>query len=546
MRLPPHRSLTVRLLAFNLLLLFLPLASLLYLDSYERQLLDMQEASMIQQARIFASALSGVELRTEAAAVLKRLGGRVDSRIRVVDAEGRLLADSAGPAPREAGAAQGPSSTERLASGSAPAQARQPKANETLSYRVFTAPLSFIRRIVQAPSEPFNTAEFYSGQDRLLGSEVRAALAGRYGAATRLSTGGQVSVQLYSAIPIEGPLAADGVAAEGGAAGEGGGRRPVVGAVLVSRSTYGILVRLYRLRLDIIRVFMYSLAASAALSIGLAMTITRPVAALRRQAEDALDGRGLLKLRFTGLKRKDEIGELSRALAALSERLERRMSYAEGFTADLMHELKNPLASIRGALELSLSSGAKETALLEGALAEERRMERLLAGLRDIGRVDSAIEREERSTIDLASFVPRVLERYQSSVREPRFELRGSGPIPIEANPDRLVQLIVNPVDNALSFSPEPGSVVVTVGLEREGPFIAVEDRGPGFAEPEGAKLFERFYSDRPASDASEHTGLGLAVVKAIADAYGAVCAVENRADGGCRLQILFKAAARD
>lgn len=540
MRLPLHRSLTVRLLAFNLLLLFLPLASLLYLDSYERQLLDMQEASMIQQARIFASALSGVELRTEAAVVLKRLGGRVDSRIRVVDAEGRLLADSAGPAPREAAAAQSPSSAERLASGSAPAQARQPKANETLSYRVFTAPLSFIRRIIQAPSEPFNTAEFYSGQDRLLGSEVRAALAGRYGAATRLSTGGQVSVQLYSAIPIEGP------AADGGAAADGGERRPIVGAVLVSRSTYGILVRLYRLRLDIIRVFMYSLAASAALSIGLAMTITRPVAALRRQAENALDGRGRLKGRFTGLKRKDEIGELSRALAALSERLERRMSYAEGFTADLMHELKNPLASIRGALELSLSSETKETALLEGALAEERRMERLLAGLRDIGRVDSAIEREERSIIDLASFVPRVLERYQSAGREPRFELRGSGPIPIEANPDRLVQLIVNPVDNALSFSPEPGSVVVTVGLERGGPFIAVEDRGPGFAEPDGAKLFERFYSDRPSSDASEHTGLGLAVVKAIADAYGAVCAVENRVEGGCRLQILFKPAARD
>lgn len=543
MRLPLHRSLTVRLLAFNILLLFLPLASLLYLDSYEQQLLDMQEASMIQQARIFASALSGLDLGAEAAAVLRRLGGRVDARIRVVDGEGRLLADSAGPAPRAAAPAQSPSSTERLASGSVTAQLRPQKANETLAYRVFTAPLSFIRRIAQAPSEAFDTAEFYSGQDRLLGSEVRAALAGRYGAATRLSTGGQISIQLYSAIPIEGPVAAGGVAG-GGVAGAGE-RRPIIGAVLVSRSTYGILLRLYRLRLDIIRVFMYSLAASAALSIVLAMTITRPVASLRRQAENALDGRGRLKGRFTGLNRKDEIGELSRALAALSERLERRMRYAEGFTADLMHELKNPLASIRGALELSLSSGAKETALLEGALAEERRMERLLAGLRDIGRVDSSIEREERSTIDLAGFVPRVLERYQGLGGEPRFELRGSGPILIEANPDRLVQLIVNPVDNALSFSPEPGSVVAAVGLGRDGPFLSVEDRGPGFAEPDGARLFERFYSDRPPSDLSQHTGLGLSVVKAIADAYGAACAIENRADGGCRFTIVFKPAAR-
>ncbi|HPM71693.1 MAG TPA: histidine kinase, partial [Spirochaetales bacterium] len=328
MRRPFLGRLSVRLLAFNLLLVFLPLASLLYLDTYEKQLLEMQEASMIQQGRVFASAMAGVDLAAESTAILARLGARVDSRIRVVDTGGRLVADSAAE----------PAAAKPRSAPGAEAQAASRKANERMLYRTFVSPINAVRRWLLPPGESYDSGEFYSGAATLLGPEVQAALAGRYGSITRLSTGGQVSVNLYSAIPVFGSASNE-----------------VRGAVLVSRSTYGILRRLYEVRLELIKVFVFSLAAALLLSVALSMTITVPIVRLKRQAEGVLDRSGRFRGRFTGLRRKDEIGDLSRSLSDLSARLERRIGFIDGFTADLLHELKNPLAAIRGAVELALS-----------------------------------------------------------------------------------------------------------------------------------------------------------------------------------------------
>jgi two-component system sensor histidine kinase ChvG len=565
----------MRLLAFNLLLLFLPMASLLYLDSYEKQLLETQEGSMIQQGRLLASALDGQDLAAQAAGILRRLAGRVDSRLRVIDAEGRLLADSATlsrPAPASAAAVAATASAAaagaaaaadaggqneqqatppdqdegelgiygsgRLESLTEAAKAMDaivasPRANEHPLYRIVVYPLNALRRLFLPPQAEYNNADFYSGATLFLGPEVRSALAGRYGAITRLSTGGQVSVNLYSAIPIFG---------------EAPGQ--VRGVVLVSRSTYGILVRLYVLRLDIIRIFVVSLLASLVLSVLLALTITVPIGRLKAEAETALDGSGRLRGRFTGLKRKDEIGDLSRALAALADRLKKRIAYIDGFTADLMHELKNPLAAIRGAAELAISSPSKEEGLLTGIRDEELRMERLLAGLREISGIDNRMEGERADTIDLAAFLPGILGRYPHqdypSVRV-GFVSGAEGPALVRMNADRLVQLIVNPVDNAVSFSP-PGSRV-TVSLEEAGRDyrVSIRDEGPGFPPGMEERLFERFYSDRPESDAQDgaarsgakgHSGLGLAIVKAIAEGYGGSCSIANVPGGGCILRI--------
>jgi two-component system sensor histidine kinase ChvG len=535
----------VRLLAFNLLLLFLPMASLLYLDSYEKQLLETQEDSMIQQGRLLASALDGQDLSAQAAGILQRLAGRVDSRLRIIDAEGRLLADSAAlslPAAAKAGqdeqqAAQPeqeagvPSPYDSVRSDSLSEAARtmdaivaNPRANEHPLYRIVVYPLNVLRRLFLPPQAEYINADFYSGTTRFLGPEVQAALAGRYGAITRLSTGGQVSVNLYSAIPIFGDTPSQ-----------------VRGVVLVSRSTYGILVRLYVLRLDIIRIFVVSLLASLVLSILLALTITVPIGRLRTEAETALDGLGRLRGRFTGLKRKDEIGELSRALAALADKLKKRIAYIDGFTADLMHELKNPLAAIRGAAELAISSSGKEEGLLEGIRDEELRMERLLAGLREISGIDNRMEGEQADTLDLAVFIPGILGRYPHKdypLVRVSFTSGVEGPAPVCINADRLVQLIVNPVDNALSFAP-PGSEV-RVLLEEAGRNyrVSICDEGPGFPPDMADRLFERFYSDRPEGLGPEggHSGLGLAIVKAIAEGYGGSCSIDNEPTGGCRL----------
>ncbi|MBU0927450.1 MAG: HAMP domain-containing protein [Spirochaetes bacterium] len=556
-------------MAFNLMLLFLPLASLLYLDTYEKQLLETQESSMIQQGRILASALSGADLASESARVLGRLGWRVDSRLRVVDREGRLLADSAAvghsdsPGPTSGrspygssvassaageGAVEGAGEGNRGGSGGAggaggsEAAGSAKAANEHFLYRAVVYPLNAFRKLFFPPSESYGSGDYYSGKSVLLGPEVLAALGGRYGSTTRLSTGGQVSVNLYSAIPIPGEETGD-----------------VVGAVLVSRSTYSILVRLYEFRLDIIRIFMFSLLAAMVLSLALSMTITAPIRRLRTEAETVLDRSGRFTGRFSGSRRKDEIGDLSRSLSELSSRLEKRTAYIDGFTADLLHELKNPLAAIRGAAELALAPppsagegadagagengsgvgapGAERT-LLAGIRDEELRMERLLAGLRELGGIDNRMDGEALETVDLARLVPVALSRYPHpgypDVRV-SFEDAVGRPALVRVNPDRLVQIVANPVDNAVSFSP-PGSAVTVRLAEAPGGYaITVDDEGPGLLESSRLKAFDRFYSDRPEGDRDSHSGLGLAIVKAVVSGYGGACSIENGPGGGCR-----------
>jgi len=557
------QRLSVLLLTFNLLLLFLPLASMLYLDTYEQQLLGMQEDSMIQQARIFASALDGTDLAAEAGLILGRLGGRVDSRIRVVNQSGRLLADSSALAK--------PSALARPSAPTTPAGIPQPEAsplpeldepapapakaagagkedarvaNERALYRTVVYPLNVLRNLFLPPRESYDSGEFYSGRTTLLGPEVLAALDGRYGAITRLSTGGQVSVNLYSAIPIRG-------------ADEGG----IVGAVLVSRSTYGILRKLYELRLDIIRIFLFSLVAALILSLVLSLTITIPIARLQKEAGTMLDSSGRFRGRFTGLRRRDEIGDLSRALSELSGRLEKRIAFIDGFTADLLHELKNPLAAIRGAVELALdpasdSSPVADRRLLLRIRDEEFRMERLLSRLREIGRVDNDMAGEATERVDLALLVPVILSRYpHKDYPSVSVEFISETGIPatVRVNPDRLVQLLVNPVDNAVSFSPPDARVVVRLSPGTvngaAGFILTVEDKGPGVSDASLPHVFDRFYTDRPtvgtADDGTagdDHAGLGLAIVKAIATAYGGSCTLANAGGGGCRFELGLQA----
>jgi two-component system sensor histidine kinase ChvG len=543
------RRLSVRLLTFNLLLLFLPLASMLYLDTYEQQLLDMQEDSMIQQARIFASALDSTDLAAEAGLILGRLGGRIDSRIRVVNRSGSLLADSSSltlttKPTTQAGASPSVTSSslpERVETASDPNKAEDTDsqdtrvANERALYRTVVYPLNVLRRLFLPPGEPYDSGEFYSGRTTLLGPEVLAALEGRYGAVTRLSTGGQVSVNLYSAIPIRG--ADDG---------------EIVGAVLVSRSTYGILRKLYELRLDIIRIFLFSLAAALLLSLVLSQTITIPIAKLQKEAGNVLDSSGRFRGRFTGLRRRDEIGDLSRALSELSGRLEKRIAFIDGFTADLLHELKNPLAAIRGSVELALDPAAEplsgaDRSLLLRIRDEELRMERLLSRLREISRVDNDMAGEATEAIDLALLVPAILSRYPHkdfpTVRV-EFVNETKKLATVRVNPDRLVQLLVNPVDNAVSFSPPDTLVLVRLRPDTvnglAGYTLAVEDKGPGVSEASLPHVFDRFYTDRPTdgSLADDHAGLGLAIVKAIATAYGGSCTLVNTGGGGCRFEL--------
>ena len=441
------RGLTARLLIFNLLLAVFPIGAVLFLGTYESQLLETQERAMVQQGRLLASALVGHDLAKEAAAILGRLGARTDARLRVVNNRGLLIADSASPADPEISgediegessiASSSRSTTVEETPGDSESEETPPSyPEENVIYRIGALPTRTFKTVsgfIRPPETPRGDAEYYSGREILDGREVRSALGGRYGAATRISRG-QKSVTLYSAIPV---FRDD----------------EVVGAVLVSRSTFSILSDLYQLRLDIATIFLFSVGAAVILSILLARTVTVPVGRLRDQAESILDERGKLQARFKPLSGRDEVADLSRALYRLSSRLQERTDHMEDFMADLVHEMKNPVAGILSASELAEQTAKGETRrFLDVIDREGRRIQRLLDDLRELISVDVRLDRGERDEVDVATILNSIVLGYpyhrKAGVNiEFIDETENPEPVFVVADPDRLAQAVLNLLD---------------------------------------------------------------------------------------------------
>jgi two-component system sensor histidine kinase ChvG len=515
---------SVRMLAFNLLLVFLPAAGFLYLDVYERQLLRAQERSMVQQGRILAAALSepGGFGADEAEEILIEMGQRITARIRVLDGEGRLLADSSLLGPRRE---PGEEDVGEI-----------PGARSHWLYRLGAGIFRLPDRLFRGSSSQVVSRPPRSADAPFGGAEVEAALAGRYGASTRISPG-QRSVTLFSAIPVR----------RGGA---------VVGVALVSQSTLRLLQDLYEVRLAVFQVFLASVAVAAVLSLLVSTTIARPLRRLRREASAVLDRRGRLTGRFRGSARRDEIGDLARALEELSQRLEQRIGFIESFAADLTHTFKNPLASIRTASQLlseSENSAERERFLqmVERAVA---RLERLLSTVREISLIDSQLEEEGRAPVPLGALLSELVGG---------FRLRGSGlltyelavpgeEVRVSASPDRLVRVFENVLDNARSFSPDHGTVWVRLEHRAGEVRVTIRDQGPGIPEEHLRGIFTRFFSFReeaavrggaqPSVANAEHTGLGLAIARAIVDGYGGSISARNSPEGGAIFEVRLDA----
>lgn len=486
----------VRLLLFNVLLVFLPVAGLFSLRTVERQLLDLQERSMVQQGRLAAAALSAEPNLTAASAtgLVQRLAGRSEARIRVIDRAGKVIADSA-------------------VRGKAPAEiedeysAQNVEARDRVLYRIgvwLWRAFNAARGVGDAPK---------SSADPTPRDVVSRALEGRYGAALRESAG-QRSLTLYSALPIR------------------AGNGSVTGAVMVSQSTSRILRALWRVRLNLIEVFALSLAVAIVLSLLMSATIARPLIRLRNEADELLDHRGRLRRTFRGSHRADEIGDLTRALERLTARLERHLVFVESFSADVSHEFKNPLASIRSAAELlpHTEDPAQREQLAAMIDREVARLGRLLHGVREVSKVDAAVDTEVAKPVDLRTIVTELAAgRSGIDVVVPAHA------VIVTASEDRLVQALRNIVDNAASFSP---TVRVSLAQHNGDAVVRVDDEGPGIPPEHLERMFDRFFSFRPQDTRRDHDGLGLAIARAIVEAYGGTIAASNLTPHGARIEV--------
>jgi two-component system sensor histidine kinase ChvG len=284
-------------------------------------------------------------------------------------------------------------------------------------------------------------------------------------------------------------------------------------------------------------VFLIAAAVMVVLSILLAGTIAEPV---RRLSDAAESVRRRIQSRveipdFT--RRKDEIGHLSGALRTMTNALYSRIEGIERFAADVAHELKNPLTSLRSAVETLpvAKSDQSRARLLEVIQHDVKRLDRLISDISDASRLDAELQRQESAPVDLARLLSTVVTVANEVKRDDgvkvtlKFEGGGGRAFQAPGHDSRLGQVIDNLIENARSFSPAGATVRVVCRRVKNQVEICVDDDGPGVQPDAVEKIFERFYTDRPHQGFGQNSGLGLSISKQIVEAHGGAIWVENR-----------------
>jgi two-component system, OmpR family, sensor histidine kinase ChvG len=449
-----------------------------------------------------------------AAPILKRLVAPTRTRARIFDTDGFLLLDTR--------AFYTPGTI-----GDTPPTAHSEE--QTLFSRSWNAVKQRFGRVdLVPPDEGPGPRQF---------QEVQRALQGRPTAAVRVSTEGQTIV--YAASPIQ----------------RGG---QVRGALLMSTQEGDIDRIIAEERWDFVLVFMIAAVVMLLLSVLLAGTIAEPM----RRLSDAADRvrRGIRARHeipdFSD--RSDEIGQLSLSLREMTNTLYNRIDAIERFAADVSHELKNPLTSLRSAVEtLPLAKNPESRArLLDVILHDVKRLDRLITDISGASRLDAELQRGEAVPVDLPKLLQTLVDMREEVgasgearvVLEVILDQKPPRGLVVSGHDSRLVQVFDNLIENALSFSP-PGSAV-TIQCRRRGAMIetVVEDEGPGIPDHALERVFERFYTDRPDQGFGQHSGLGLAISRQIIEAHGGTIRASNRpgkgeTNGGARFIVALPAA---
>ena len=346
--------------------------------------------------------------------------------------------------------------------------------------------------------------------------EVQQALDGLHASMVRVNDRGEVIVSV--AVPVQ-------------------RFRAVRGALMLSTQGADIDNMVTAERLAILKVFLIAAAVMVVLSILLAGTIAEPV---RRLADAAESVRRRIQSRveipdFT--RRKDEIGHLSGALRTMTNALYSRIEGIERFAADVAHELKNPLTSLRSAVETMplAKSDQSRARLLEVIQHDVKRLDRLISDISDASRLDAELQRQVSEPVDVAKLLSTVVTVANEVKRDDsvkvtlKFEGGGARAFQVPGHDSRLGQVIDNLIENARSFSPAGGAVRVTCRRIKNQVEIYVDDDGPGVRPDAVEKIFERFYTDRPHQGFGQNSGLGLSISKQIVEAHGGAIWVENR-----------------
>ncbi len=520
---PPRKQrrfsrLSVRIMALSIFPVATIFGGLLYVGAYEKSLVEAELNALSAQARLFAGAIAETAITpgapderridiTLAGGVMRQLASATDARARLFDRDGRMLVDT------RQQRAYGPIREEELPTEST---GRWFTDNVVSLYEWFFNLLARDRESVPYYRERAdeNAADY---------PEVQTALAGESRSFIRRTEGGDFV--LFFAAPVQ-------------------RYKNVDGALLLSASTHEIARAVRQVRLDILRIIAVVTVFTIMMAFWLGRSIARPINRLASAADQMRrsKSRDVAIPDFT--EREDEIGDLSAALNDLTNELWRRLDAIESFAADVAHELKNPLASMKSAIEtvVRIKDPEKQQRLLDMVREDVERLDRLITDISRASRLDSELSRLKLQTIDLGRILGALADiRNTAAAAAPgrptvKLMLPAKDRLIARADGDRLVQVFQNILVNAESFSPPGGVITITGGAEGGMTRVVVDDQGPGIPPGKEKDIFRRFYTERPAGEKfGTHSGLGLSISKLIVEAMGGTIHAENlrRPDGG-------------
>jgi len=510
-----------RVLLVNFVPLALLLAALLYLDQYQNGLLQAEVLALREQARIYAGALGESAVRVTdpnnpvlvpdiARPLLRRLTDPTpNTSAKIYAPDGTLLADS-----RVREGNSGAVITEPL----------PPAQNRSALMSVVGTLYDELLALVPHSEGSGNMLITPNAEGTDWQPDVRTELrlssendAHEMPPFIRRTVDGQLLVTIAE------PIQRD---------------QHTVGIVLLTREAREVDDSLFAVRISILGLFFLALILTVLLSSYLSFTITGPILRLADAANQMRQGSGR-----TGavpaklLTRGDEISDLGQALADAAEALWARMDAIEHFAADVAHEIKNPLSSIRSAIETlrRIEDPEKQRRLLAIIAEDVGRLDRLISDISDASRIDAELSRVAVEPVDIKPILATLHEIHDATRDDddPKMELDvPDSPLVVNAVEGRLVQVLRNLIGNAESFSPPNGTIALRAKETGNTIEIAVEDDGPGIPEGNLEHVFDRFYSERPAGESfGKHSGLGLSISRQIIEALHGRISAENRRD---------------
>jgi two-component system sensor histidine kinase ChvG len=527
--------LSLRIFAVNVMALVVLAFGLLYISRYQSELISGELDSLERQAQIYAGAIAeaarysslitapdpsmGVMVRDSLSRertrnMVRRLGETTINRIRVFDDQGRIAGDS------------------DILGGTGGIIRVQPLAPLTLRTGVGNYGRSLGDHVIDLLPSGLRLRTYpedLGPRMRRRGEtypDVREALEGRTSSTAWSSGPHDRDIILSAAVPIQ-------------------HLKQVLGVVYVTRDGTSIAESLRQMKLDIVKLFGIALAITFILSFYLAAGIAQPLRRLSRAADQVR--RGLRQAEIPDLSdRRDEIGDLSRSFREMTTALATRLDSIERFAADVAHELKNPLTSLRSAIETVqlVKDPADRNKLMSIIMHDIQRLDRLISDISGASRLDAELSREDMGLVDLRPLLTQMADSYVDPLDRLR-DGHGNARVALELPPEdevmivsgiegRLAQVFRNLIDNALSFSP-PGAAVTIRAVKDSGRRqwnIMIEDAGPGIPDAKLGAIFDRFYSERPEGEAfGRHSGLGLSIAKQIVDAHRGRIYAENIVD---------------